>query len=537
MAPRKLTHYFDRVTNIAVVVAAIILTTLFVRSYLSGPPAHVDPDPFSPGTVLHKVEGLNLHGSVRTLVLALSTDCRYCTQSLPFYKELIARVSKQTSGAVQVVAVFPEARDQVETYTRTHELTITAVSGVNYRTLQIPFTPALILVDSNGEVLSSWGGKLSEDEQKDVYNALKGSARSSEESPGSKPSEITQTVSLFDETRPIADIKPAEDLLVGDKKSEKLLNAVRRQINHFAADPHGNVYLALWNKVIAYDADGKLLWSADSPDGFKGAFCADDRGQLYVPAKVGIQIYSQSSSPRLAVPASKLPYSQQAVVIKTVYDTSSQKLYIQSYDPVSVSQTLFKLDPVTAQSESIYTQKNQVKFTPTYAPGAFDFALGPDQIFVSDIYDYRVYMFSRITGKYMTEFHKSVVPQAIGENDGVLVNRKMTVGNLTGPGMLQNYPPILHLAFTNQGYVAVWTSERDSQLRQKVDVYDSKMNFLGVDLKYAHPGVSNYVFANNKVYVPDLGFGRTFPTRGISPLDVPSKPLGLKVFDDSFHRI
>jgi hypothetical protein len=95
-----------------------------------------------------------------------------------------------------------------------------------------------------------------------------------------------------------------------------------------------------------------------------------------------------------------------------------------------------------------------------------------------------------------TELHRKVASQPISNSDGVL----------------------------------------DSGLRQKVDLYDSQMKFIGSDLKYAHPVISNYVFANNKVYVPDLGFGRAFPTRGISPLDVPSKALSLKVFEDWFQR-
>jgi hypothetical protein len=537
MVQRKLGVNFDRITNIAVVIAAILLISLFGKAYFFAAPPRSSPDPVKRGTVLRSIEGVDLHKSLRTLVLALSTNCRYCTQSLPFYKELMTRAAKEAAGSVQMVAVFPEQRADVDAYTKTHELPIDSVAGVNLRSLQIPFTPSLILVDSNAEVLGSWGGKLSEEEQKNVFNTLAESTKAVE-SNGPPPVAITQTVSLFDENRPVSNIKPSDEELVrGDPNDDKILNVARRQVNHFAVDPQGNTYLLLWHRIIAYNGDGKVLWSATTPEGFKGAFCVDDRGRLYIPDKAGLEIYSASSAPNLIVPASKLPYSEQALVIKIVNDAAYNRLYIQTYDPVAVSQSLFSLDLATAENQTIYQQRNQVKFTPTYAPGAFDFALGTDQVFVSDIYDYKVYMYSRSTGKYTAEFHRSMSPRPVNDKDGFLVNRKMTVGNLTGPGMLKNYSPILHLGFTNQGYVVVWTSQRDPQLRQRVDVYDSKMNFLGVDLKYADPGFSNYVFANGKVYVPDLGFGRPFRTQGISPLDVPSKPLGLKVFDDSFHRI
>ncbi|MGH9961305.1 MAG: hypothetical protein ACREBC_29970, partial [Pyrinomonadaceae bacterium] len=207
------------------------------------------------------------------------------------------------------------------------------------------------------------------------------------------------------------------------------------------------------------------------------------------------------------------------------------------YEPTAVSQTLYRLNPITGESRAIHKQDNQVRFTAAYAPGAFDFAIGKDHLFVSDIHQYKIAIYSRQSGEYVKHFSKFVMPQPINDKDGVLINRKMTIGNLTGAESLRNYPPIFHLGFTSQGYLAVWTCYRDRQLRQQIDVYDSAMNFVGVDYKYAHPTISNYVFANNKVYVPDFGFGRTLNTAGVSPLDVPIKALGVKIFDDSFHRI
>ena len=59
------------------------------------------------------------------------------------------------------------------------------------------------------------------------------------------------------------------------------------------------------------------------------------------------------------------------------------------------------------------------------------------------------------------------------------------------------------------------------------------MDFLGTDLKYMDPGHNNYVFSNNKVYVPDFGFGRQIEAKWLSPLDVPCKPFTLRVFQES----
>ena len=60
-----------------------------------------------------------------------------------------------------------------------------------------------------------------------------------------------------------------------------------------------------------------------------------------------------------------------------------------------------------------------------------------------------------------------------------------------------------------------------------------RLDFLGTDLKYMDPGRSNYVFSNNKVYVPDFGFNRQIEAKWLSPLDVPYKPFSLKIFQES----
>ena len=62
-------------------------------------------------------------------------------------------------------------------------------------------------------------------------------------------------------------------------------------------------------------------------------------------------------------------------------------------------------------------------------------------------------------------------------------------------------------------------------------MYDERLKYVGTDLKFMNPGRSNYVFLNEKVYAPDYGFGEAARAYTGSPLDIPSAPLALKVFD------
>ncbi len=118
--------------------------------------------------------------------------------------------------------------------------------------------------------------------------------------------EFNQTASLFDENKPVAVIRPSDDVLGDVQTDNRLLRATRRQINYFAVNSAGDIYLAVWPKILKYTADGILLWSVDAPEGFAGALAVDEGGQLYITSKAGIALYSQSAGSRLIVPAEKL---------------------------------------------------------------------------------------------------------------------------------------------------------------------------------------------------------------------------------------
>lgn len=181
----------------------------------------------------------------------------------------------------------------------------------------------------------------------------------------------------------------------------------------------------------------------------------------------------------------------------------------------------------------VYRLPKPVRFNPTYTPGAFDFALGDKFLYISDIYDYKVYLHSLENGALAKTINKPYNPRRIEQQDGRLHIRKMTIGGLGQGDGLRNYPPILHLNHTDKGNLLVWTSQRDASGRQVVDVYDDHLKKIGTDLKFMNPGRSNLLFLNQKVYVPDYGFGQPAPAYTGSPLEIPAAPLALKVFDAS----
>jgi hypothetical protein len=211
-----------------------------------------------------------------------------------------------------------------------------------------------------------------------------------------------------------------------------------------------------------------------------------------------------------------------------ILDRKRDQLYVQVYRESPLSQKLYRINLVTHQAKEVFDLPNPVPFNPTYSPGAFDFALGSKYLYVSGIREYKVYLLSVLDGSLVKTFMRPYKATVIRKQDSTLAVRKVTIDGLGET--LREYPPIVHLNFTNENRLLVWTSKRDRTNRQVVDVYDQDLNVLGVDMKYMHPGMSSYLFANNKVYAPDFASGKDIPAGSLSPLEMPSRPIAIKVF-------
>lgn len=221
-------------------------------------------------------------------------------------------------------------------------------------------------------------------------------------------------------------------------------------------------------------------------------------------------------------------------MLKLALDRKRGSLYMQTYVPEPLSQILYRVDLISQQVTEVYRLPKPVHFNPTYTPGAFDFALSEKFLYISDIYDYKVHVYSLEDGSLAKMIDRPHNPRPIEQGDGQFHIRKVSIGGL-GQGVgLRNYPPILHLNYTGKGNLLVWTSQRDASGRQVVDVYDKHLKKVGTDLKFMNPGRSNLLSQNGKVYVPDYGFGRPARTYNGSPLEIPAAPLALKVFDALF---
>jgi len=115
----------EKIANIAVILAAIVFIAVVVRSELSkhshpAYPASIARD-MSGKTVT--LPGVNFPKQTKTLLIAISTSCHFCKESLPFYKDL----SEKLKGKVDVIAVLPQSEEEAKTFIQGANISVNQV--------------------------------------------------------------------------------------------------------------------------------------------------------------------------------------------------------------------------------------------------------------------------------------------------------------------------------------------------------------------------------------------------------------------------
>jgi hypothetical protein len=150
----------DLVANLAVILAALIVIATVVKNDWLAKPLHISQAQTAlKGTKL-QVPGVNWERAPRTLIMALSTECRFCIQSIPFYKRLTTE-TRGLDNPVPIIAVFPQQLSVAQAFVQTNQIHPDEVLSRSLQTMGISGTPTLLLVDNTGKVQEVWSGELS----------------------------------------------------------------------------------------------------------------------------------------------------------------------------------------------------------------------------------------------------------------------------------------------------------------------------------------------------------------------------------------
>ena len=129
------------------------------------------PLPSEPLRVGTRLPGSEWAKNDRTLLIALSEGCRYCSASGPFYQRLTREVSGKKN--IGVVAVLPQAVNEGRHYLTSLGVSVADVRQVSLDDLGVIGTPTLILVNKEGVITNAWRGQLPSNKEDEVLNQLK----------------------------------------------------------------------------------------------------------------------------------------------------------------------------------------------------------------------------------------------------------------------------------------------------------------------------------------------------------------------------
>jgi hypothetical protein len=167
-------HLYKRielVANIAIILVAIALVGVLAKRYVfTGSNQNQPPARSNVGTKVSQL-GLDWSKSDRNLVLMLSTSCRFCTESGPFYQRLVQERSQRDT--FHLAAVLPQPVDEGRSYLNGLGVQIDDVKQISLPEMRVSGTPTLLLVNSAGVVTEEWLGKLPPEKENEVLSRLR----------------------------------------------------------------------------------------------------------------------------------------------------------------------------------------------------------------------------------------------------------------------------------------------------------------------------------------------------------------------------
>lgn len=172
MQESKIRNYLEVITNAAVLLAALGVLSALSWGYFAQRQSTLVTSGFQRGQVVARVPQIDYSVAAQTLLIVMNTNCHFCTESIPFYNELI-KMQRGKEQATRIIALFPNQSDEVKQYSEQNQFQAETVSEVDLAKLNVSGTPTLILVDGHGTILDFWSGKLSKDVEQQVSSRLK----------------------------------------------------------------------------------------------------------------------------------------------------------------------------------------------------------------------------------------------------------------------------------------------------------------------------------------------------------------------------
>ncbi len=158
----------ETIANWIVIVTGLTVTTVVTSRVVADyrRPAQTLPQTYQVGEKLVSTEApVDFSKAPQTLVLVLSSQCHFCTESVPFYHDLLK--ARAHSPLTRMIAIGVEEDKTLQGYLKEHDLQFDEVVSVPRDKIKFRGTPTLVLLDRSGTVKGVWPGYLTTDKKRD----------------------------------------------------------------------------------------------------------------------------------------------------------------------------------------------------------------------------------------------------------------------------------------------------------------------------------------------------------------------------------
>jgi len=170
----------DSIANVVVIGTCLLVCSLLVmraaqarneqRVGLSAL-APVFPVGFKPA----QPAGIEYAASDFTVLVGLSSRCKYCAESMPMLRTLAHEAGAQKKMRVRLVALALEPLTSLTSYLQRNGLAEFLPNEIRVGSDLAPVaqrTPSIVLVDRSGSVVATWPGLVTEERLNDVLEHL-----------------------------------------------------------------------------------------------------------------------------------------------------------------------------------------------------------------------------------------------------------------------------------------------------------------------------------------------------------------------------
>ncbi len=154
--------------DLVIVLTAVILCLIVVKKYFPGAKPTLLSAPAVGAKIL--LPGVDWSSGRETMLLVLRADCHFCTESAPFYRRLVDKVSGHPN--FQLIAVMPQTPADARKYLDSVNVSISDVKQSTLPGVSISGTPTLLLLDDRGVVTAAWAGLLSRDQENRILSRI-----------------------------------------------------------------------------------------------------------------------------------------------------------------------------------------------------------------------------------------------------------------------------------------------------------------------------------------------------------------------------